>query len=230
MTEKNYTDAEKLQMLLSHWLEHNKSHSAEYLKWAEVARQDGKTAAAELIEQGLVKLNGVVVKEPGCAVDPEKDKVLYRDRGVHAEVKEYFVFHKPINVITTTKDEKGGAHVPPGRINHRSNRRRVPKTPHQPGGPGKSNTHKACKKTPPQAGPSAHGHRTRRRSTDAGHKKDDAGNPRRQRRSHKKERRNPQTPKGNSGRQHSMPPLYGVPVVRAGTSTEATLAPNGDPT
>ena len=53
MTEKNYSDIEKLQVLLTHWLQHNESHGAEYLKWAEVARQDGHATTAEFIEQAV---------------------------------------------------------------------------------------------------------------------------------------------------------------------------------
>jgi hypothetical protein len=53
MTEKNYSDIEKLQVLLTHWLEHNKSHGSEYLKWAEVSRQGGNTDTAEFIEQAV---------------------------------------------------------------------------------------------------------------------------------------------------------------------------------
>ena len=51
MTEKNYSDIEKLQVLLTHWLQHNESHGSEYLKWADVARQGGHAATAEFIEQ-----------------------------------------------------------------------------------------------------------------------------------------------------------------------------------
>ena len=53
MTEKHYSDLEKLQMLLTHWLQHNESHGSEYLKWAAVAREDGHAATAEFIEQAL---------------------------------------------------------------------------------------------------------------------------------------------------------------------------------
>ena len=53
MTEKNYSDLEKLQVLLTHWLQHNKSHGSDYLKWAEVARQGGYTPTAEFIEQAV---------------------------------------------------------------------------------------------------------------------------------------------------------------------------------
>lgn len=51
MTKKNYSDREKLQLLLNHWLQHNKSHSSDYLKWADVARQGNHTKTAEFIEQ-----------------------------------------------------------------------------------------------------------------------------------------------------------------------------------
>lgn len=53
MTEKEYTDIEKLQILLTHWLQHNEGHGAEYQKWAEVARHDGHEATAEYIEQAV---------------------------------------------------------------------------------------------------------------------------------------------------------------------------------
>ena len=53
MTKKNYSDLEKLQLLLTHWLQHNKSHSSDYLKWADVARQGNHTKTAEFIEQAV---------------------------------------------------------------------------------------------------------------------------------------------------------------------------------
>ena len=53
MTEKQYSDIEKLQMLITHWLEHNESHGEEYAKWAAVARQAGHPTTAEHIEQAV---------------------------------------------------------------------------------------------------------------------------------------------------------------------------------
>ena len=47
MNEKQYSDVEKLQMLISHWLQHNESHGKEYAKWAEVAREAGYSETAE---------------------------------------------------------------------------------------------------------------------------------------------------------------------------------------
>jgi hypothetical protein len=49
VTEKQYTDIEKLQVLISHWLEHNESHGREYARWGEVAREAGHESAAEHI-------------------------------------------------------------------------------------------------------------------------------------------------------------------------------------
>ena len=56
MTEKKYTETEKLRMLLGHWLQHNESHGAEYTKWAETARDAGHRAAAEAIAEAVAYL------------------------------------------------------------------------------------------------------------------------------------------------------------------------------
>jgi hypothetical protein len=53
MTEKQYTDIEKLQLLISHWLQHNEDHGKEYAKWAALAREAGQSTAAECIEQAV---------------------------------------------------------------------------------------------------------------------------------------------------------------------------------
>ena len=56
MTEKQYTDLEKLQVLISHWLEHNESHGREYARWSEVARQAGRESAADHIGRAVALL------------------------------------------------------------------------------------------------------------------------------------------------------------------------------
>ena len=65
MTEKNYSDREKLQVLLGHWLQHNESHGKEYLRWAEKAREGGHAAAAGFIEQavGLLRESDALLKK-----------------------------------------------------------------------------------------------------------------------------------------------------------------------
>jgi len=56
MTEKKLSDIEKLQVLLPHWLEHNKSHGTEFFKWAEIISATGDTATAALIRQAAEHL------------------------------------------------------------------------------------------------------------------------------------------------------------------------------
>ncbi len=63
--------------------------------------------SAELVEQGLVKVNGEVVKAPGHPVDPEKDLIEFKGRKVQPEALHYYLFYKPMNVITTAADEQG---------------------------------------------------------------------------------------------------------------------------
>ena len=53
MTEQKYSEIAKLQMLITHWLQHNESHGKEYAKWAAVARQAGYSSTAEYIEQAV---------------------------------------------------------------------------------------------------------------------------------------------------------------------------------
>ncbi len=75
-----------------------------YLADAGVA---SRRKSAELIEQGLVKVNGTVVKAAGHPVDPGKDTVEFKGRKVEPEACEYYLFYKPMNVITTAADEQG---------------------------------------------------------------------------------------------------------------------------
>ena len=62
--------------------------------------------ADELIEQGLVMVNGKVIKEFGFIVK-EKDKVFVDKKLVHPVKHEYYKFYKPAGYITTCDDEKG---------------------------------------------------------------------------------------------------------------------------
>src|SRR5215831_3341149 len=60
----------------------------------------------ELIEQGLVKVNGEVVKEPGFRLK-KNDAVFFKGRKVVAGKKFYVLLNKPKDYITTTSDERG---------------------------------------------------------------------------------------------------------------------------
>ena len=62
--------------------------------------------AAELVKNGLVKVNGKVEINPAYVVT-EKDKVMFRNKVVRPEEnKVYVLMNKPKNVVTTTSDER----------------------------------------------------------------------------------------------------------------------------
>lgn len=61
--------------------------------------------ADELIADGKVKVNGVVVKEMGYRVKAT-DKITFDDKRITPEKKIYILLNKPKDCITTTSDEK----------------------------------------------------------------------------------------------------------------------------
>lgn len=75
-----------------------------YLSNAGIA---SRREADELIELGLVSVNGVVVKELGTKVDPQKDVVKYDDAVIRPEKFRYVLLNKPKDYITTAKDPEG---------------------------------------------------------------------------------------------------------------------------
>ena len=56
MSDKGTVD--KLRVLLPHWVEHNRSHKAEFVKWAAAARAEGLEDVASLIEKAVEGLDG----------------------------------------------------------------------------------------------------------------------------------------------------------------------------
>ncbi len=60
--------------------------------------------ADQLIELGLVSVNGKVVTELGTRVDPKKDVVKYDDRNLRPEPLRYVLLNKPKDYLTTTDD------------------------------------------------------------------------------------------------------------------------------
>lgn len=62
--------------------------------------------ADELIEQGVVSVNGKKIRELGFLVS-EKDKVFIGTDLIRPKKLEYYRFYKPTGYITTADDEKG---------------------------------------------------------------------------------------------------------------------------
>lgn len=62
--------------------------------------------ADELIESGVVSVNGKKITELGFLVSP-KDKVFVNQKMIRPVKLEYYKFYKPAGYITTADDEKG---------------------------------------------------------------------------------------------------------------------------
>ena len=70
-----------------------------------------RRASEQLILDGKVRVNGVVIRELGTKVDLDKDIILVDGKRLEAQPKHYYLFNKPKGVITTSKDDQGRATV-----------------------------------------------------------------------------------------------------------------------
>ncbi|SNR88505.1 ribosomal large subunit pseudouridine synthase B [Anaerovirgula multivorans] len=60
----------------------------------------------ELIEKGIIKVNGKVITEMGYTVDPDNDRITINDKPVElTEKKVYILLNKPTGYITTASDQ-----------------------------------------------------------------------------------------------------------------------------
>lgn len=50
---------EKLEILLNHWIEHNREHAQEYKEWAEKAKSFGQATVHDDIMQAVQQMNNV---------------------------------------------------------------------------------------------------------------------------------------------------------------------------
>lgn len=63
--------------------------------------------AEELILQGKVSVNNVVIKELGCKADPAKDTIKVNGKALTLNNKKiYIALNKPYGIISSRKDEK----------------------------------------------------------------------------------------------------------------------------
>lgn len=60
--------------------------------------------ADELIEAGVITVNGAVVDELGFKVDPANDQIRYNGELLRREKKVYVLLNKPKDYLTTTED------------------------------------------------------------------------------------------------------------------------------
>lgn len=67
-----------------------------------------RRACEELIFDGLVKVNGQIVKVPQTLVDLEEDSISVRDQSINqTEDKVYYILNKPAGYICSTRSSSG---------------------------------------------------------------------------------------------------------------------------
>lgn len=67
-----------------------------------------RRAAEEMIRQGRVEVNGRVITDMGCRVDPETDNIRVDRIPIRtAQPKVYLLFYKPGHCVTTLRDPQG---------------------------------------------------------------------------------------------------------------------------
>ena len=74
---------------------------ARYLAQCGVA---SRRASENYITDGEVTVNGSVVTKVGTTVDPTSDVVLFRGKRVAPDKLVYYVVHKPVGYVCSTKD------------------------------------------------------------------------------------------------------------------------------
>ena len=84
---------------------HNKMRLQKFLSASGVS---SRRQAEELIKQGVVKVNNNVIDVMGVKVDPDKDKVMvYNKLVILPKENIYLMLDKPVNYITSARDEHG---------------------------------------------------------------------------------------------------------------------------
>lgn len=65
----------------------------------------------EYIQNGYVKVNGIVENKLGTKINVEKDVIEVFDKIIGREKKVYILLNKPVGYVTTVNDEKGRSTV-----------------------------------------------------------------------------------------------------------------------
>ena len=66
-----------------------------------------RRAAEELIREGRVAVNGIVVTELGTKADPQRDEIRVDNQVLRPQALRYLILNKPTGYITTMSDERG---------------------------------------------------------------------------------------------------------------------------
>lgn len=83
-----------------------------------------RRACERMMQEGRVRVDGAVVREPGATVDPARQRVEVDGRPIQPAAFRYLMYHKPRGVLSALSDPSGrgtlGDVIPPelGRVYH----------------------------------------------------------------------------------------------------------------
>ena len=63
-----------------------------------------RSQVKDCIRKGNVSVNGCIIKNPDYKLDENADSVSYMGKSVTYQSLYYYMLHKPMNVVTATKD------------------------------------------------------------------------------------------------------------------------------
>lgn len=76
-------------------------------KYLADAGEGTRNEVKKIIKKGLVKVNGIEIRDPGQKIELEGDVVVLSEKRISAAPKyEYFLLHKPSGCVSATEDGK----------------------------------------------------------------------------------------------------------------------------
>lgn len=106
-------------------IEERQDHSSvEFLRLQLFLSRNGicsRRKAFDLVQEGYVAVNGIIIREPSHPICPDKDVVSVNGKQVKIQVFEYILLNKPTGVVTTKMDpfaEKTVLELLPGTLRH----------------------------------------------------------------------------------------------------------------
>jgi 23S rRNA pseudouridine2605 synthase len=77
-------------------------------KFIAAAGLASRRAAEKMVAEGRIKVNGVTITTAGFTIDPQTDRIELDNRPIQAKtLKQYILFYKPKNMLTTVSDPFG---------------------------------------------------------------------------------------------------------------------------
>lgn len=74
-------------------------------KFLSGANLGSRSQVKEYLKQGVVKVNGEVIRKPEYKIEEGKDRVFFRDKEIIYRKYVYYMLNKPQGVVSATRDQ-----------------------------------------------------------------------------------------------------------------------------